>query len=410
MGIDMEIDQIMGLAKPKTAPPSQGTPEVTEADNPDFSALLNGEKPDESIVPDGMPTPELTPQISAPAFQEQAAETPTKPEATLKESPEPAAKTAPDSKDILATELPNIPVDGTLPQAAPPSEILPTAPNTAEILAAQSIAAPAQPTRAEKGAELAPVLPLTSSQRVPPEAEQSRDTKAKLPGPVAADPAPAAKAQSLPLPPGMQAIAPSEKTPEEPKASLPAPAAQMPAKIEAQPSSQPAPAIGFTNVETNTDDPAEIQFGIKIERQTIETVQINRATTPAAPVATQITAQLPQLLTKVDKQTIELRLDPPELGRVTIHLTTNDQQVTAQVIADRPDTVDLMRRHAELLTATLARAGFSQADLSFQQGQGQQQKGGFEQFQSITGTSESDEPVIPAPTRAGPDGRLDIRL
>jgi len=151
-------------------------------------------------------------------------------------------------------------------------------------------------------------------------------------------------------------------------------------------------------------------FSLKIESQPVEAVKAPHVATPPAPVATQISEQLPHLLKKTEKQSVELRLDPPELGRVTIHLTTHDQQISAHVVADRVDTVDLMRRHAELLTATLARAGFAQADLSFQQGKSHNQQGGFLPFQGVTDTfGEHDQP-LPAPTLTGLDGRLDIRL
>ncbi len=170
----------------------------------------------------------------------------------------------------------------------------------------------------------------------------------------------------------------------------------------------PALPVQFANLERVIDDPAEVQFSIKIERQSIEHVQAFRAPSAPAPVANQISTQLPPLLTKAEKQTVELRLDPPELGRVTIHLSTHDQQVTAQVVAERVQTVDLMRQHADLLTATLARAGFSEANLSFQQGQGGEK--GSEQFQAFAGASESDTSTAPAPTLTGQDGRLDIRL
>ena len=434
MGIDMEIDLTMGLAKPKiafSAVPIEGTPDTLEADIPDFSALLGGEKPDDSIAPDAQPLPELSAEFSRADLQDKTAETTANLEPEAKVSPELAAKIAPDNKDITAQAIPNIPVASAPPEAGKPSASQPVQTPAAEIFTANRMVAVAQPARPARATGFAPEFPNTAAKRAQSEPAQNRDKTPELPKPIALDSVPTAKAQNLPLPLDNQAVAPSvpipsaaippvgmpsadipsapmrSAIPDVPKISRPE---QTPPKFVGQTSDQPASEIGFTNIKTVVDDPAEIQFNIKIERQAVETVHITRATLPAAPVASQITAQLPQLLTKVDKQTIELRLDPPELGRVTIHLTTNDQQVTAQVIADRPDTVDLMRRHAELLTATLARAGFSQADLSFQQGQGQHQKDEFMQFQSIASISESDDPALTAPTLTGLDGRLDIRL
>lgn len=62
---------------------------------------------------------------------------------------------------------------------------------------------------------------------------------------------------------------------------------------------------------------------------------------------------------------IELRLDPPELGRLEISLEIVDQSVRATVAADRTGTHDLLRRHADMLLAQLQQAGFSDVDLRF---------------------------------------------
>ena len=235
-----------------------------------------------------------------------------------------------------------------------------------------------------------------------PEIKQAITASPSVTAPLAS---PASIAPALTTPTKLTALPDVDAQPIPKEPSLRA--APLPATQTAPPP-PPALPVQFTKLEHMKDDPAEVQFSIKIERQSIEHVQSIRTPTAPTPVANQISNQLPALLTKAEKQTVELRLDPPELGRVTIHLTTQDQQVTAQVIAERVHTVDLMRQHAELLTATLARAGFSEANLSFQQGQGGEREQA--QFQSFTGVTESDAPPAPAPTLIGQDGRLDIRL
>jgi len=222
--------------------------------------------------------------------------------------------------------------------------------------------------------------------------------------------APKATAAVIPALPFDKANILPEKPPAEPILEAPV----LPAKTTAKPSVQAspplAPSIGFTNIEAVVEDSAEMQFSIKIEHQAIESTHTPRPAQRTTPVASQITTQLPQLLTKAEKQVVELRLDPPELGRVTIHLSTHDTQVTAHVVAERVDTIDLMRRHAELLSDTLANAGFSQADLSFQQGHEQSAEDEHEKFQLITSISESEGALTSTPTLSGQDGRLDIRL
>ena len=69
-----------------------------------------------------------------------------------------------------------------------------------------------------------------------------------------------------------------------------------------------------------------------------------------------------------DSGTVEIRLDPPELGRVQIHLTPTDGGLQAVVLADRPETGDLLRRHAAELARELGEAGYGEVSLDFAAG------------------------------------------
>jgi len=108
---------------------------------------------------------------------------------------------------------------------------------------------------------------------------------------------------------------------------------------------------------------------------------------------------------------VELRLDPPELGSVSIDIAMEDGGVRATVSAERPETLDLMRRHAEALQRELLAAGFGRADLAFAERRGGQTARFGEE-------DEGDVPPAPvAPARAAfaqrltaPAERLDIRL
>jgi hypothetical protein len=62
---------------------------------------------------------------------------------------------------------------------------------------------------------------------------------------------------------------------------------------------------------------------------------------------------------------IEIRLDPPELGRVEISLEITDRTLRATLVAENPATSDLLRRHGEILLAQLQQAGFTGIDLQF---------------------------------------------
>ena len=67
------------------------------------------------------------------------------------------------------------------------------------------------------------------------------------------------------------------------------------------------------------------------------------------------------------KNHFEIRLDPPELGRIQVHLDVDrDGNVTSRMIADRPDTLDLLRRDVSGLERALQDAGLKTSDNSLQ--------------------------------------------
>jgi flagellar hook-length control protein FliK len=67
------------------------------------------------------------------------------------------------------------------------------------------------------------------------------------------------------------------------------------------------------------------------------------------------------------KNRFEIRLDPPELGRIHVRLDVDrDGQITSRVTADRQDTLDLLRRDAPQLQRALNDAGLRTADNGLQ--------------------------------------------
>ncbi len=54
----------------------------------------------------------------------------------------------------------------------------------------------------------------------------------------------------------------------------------------------------------------------------------------------------------------EIRLDPPELGRISVQLDVDATgKVTSHLLVDRPETLDLLRRDAPALERALQSAG-----------------------------------------------------
>jgi flagellar hook-length control protein FliK len=67
------------------------------------------------------------------------------------------------------------------------------------------------------------------------------------------------------------------------------------------------------------------------------------------------------------KNRFEIRLDPPELGRIDVRLDVDrDGNVTSRLTVDRPDTLDLLRRDAAGLERALQDAGLKTANNGLQ--------------------------------------------
>ena len=59
----------------------------------------------------------------------------------------------------------------------------------------------------------------------------------------------------------------------------------------------------------------------------------------------------------------EIRLDPPELGRIDVKLDVDrDGNVTTRLVVDRADTLDLLKRDASTLERALQQAGLKTSD------------------------------------------------
>lgn len=65
------------------------------------------------------------------------------------------------------------------------------------------------------------------------------------------------------------------------------------------------------------------------------------------------------------KPTVDLRLAPEELGRVRLRVSSHEGVVTVAVVAERSETLDLLRRHVEALARGLLDVGYQEARFSF---------------------------------------------
>jgi Flagellar hook-length control protein FliK len=84
---------------------------------------------------------------------------------------------------------------------------------------------------------------------------------------------------------------------------------------------------------------------------------------PPASVAAAVVAAIPPANTPTDR--VEVILSPEELGRVQIDFRADGDGMRVFLTAERPETLDLLRRHADQLASELRQAGYSGASLSF---------------------------------------------
>jgi flagellar hook-length control protein FliK len=119
------------------------------------------------------------------------------------------------------------------------------------------------------------------------------------------------------------------------------------------------------------------------------------------------------------KNRFEIRLDPPELGRIDVRLDVDrDGNVTSRLTVDRPDTLDLLRRDAAGLERALQDAGLKTANNGLQfslrdQSMNEQQAGTSPGAAVLVATDESLPSIDNIPQRyrlAGQGGGLDIRV
>lgn len=144
--------------------------------------------------------------------------------------------------------------------------------------------------------------------------------------------------------------------------------------------------------------------GIRVDRPLSTTVSPTVATIGTDSTLAQIRGQIAAVAITTDGRLTEIRLDPAELGRVRITLEVSDGHVTAHVSPDRPDVLDLLRRHADMLTRDLLASGFDSAQMSFGDGTTDAPPGNVPLAQGDDATQPTERHITI------PSDRLDLRL
>ncbi|WP_111734727.1 flagellar hook-length control protein FliK [Roseovarius amoyensis] len=206
----------------------------------------------------------------------------------------------------------------------------------------------------------------------------------------------------------------------EPAPAPPAPAVGNPAANRAVLASSPA---------VTPENPAQAAFD-PVGADALQAADVARADRPgAAPVTGQtahgapnpparaITPQIAAAVQASGDRSVEIVLSPVELGKVRITLSPGEAGMAVNILADRPETLDLLRRHADLLAQDFRELGYGGTEFSFgsdsrSTGQERGAVPGAAAAQGDSGlpvTAQDDTPRQLA-GRLAPDGRMDIRL
>ncbi|MEK6217497.1 MAG: flagellar hook-length control protein FliK, partial [Boseongicola sp.] len=131
-------------------------------------------------------------------------------------------------------------------------------------------------------------------------------------------------------------------------------------------------------------------------------------------LARSVAAQIGDAARTLTEGTIEVRLSPEELGRVRMSMIQSEFGLTVTIVAERAETLELIRRNTELFAQDLRNLGHQNISFSFGQGSERQpfddktDSPDITTEESETGAEKSRQQL--RTSHFGADGRLDIRL
>ena len=273
-----------------------------------------------------------------------------------------------------------------------------------------------------------PAIPLAN---IPAHTTQTATTA--IPAAVAAAPLVADTTQRLApvVSPRRAAIEPmGRQAADLPETPLPRFAAQAPVAAPNQLStaqmSAPSPqmATGFEQLfdlgAAALTDAADAELTeLRQALRATESAAATQNQTAPGRIATQamtVSQQMAATLQRAGGGAFEIRLDPPELGRVSMHITQAEVGATAVIATERSEVLDLLRRHESILAREMDAAGFSDLSFSFAQdghndADPQQDNGGSRFTNGGDAPATGTEPNLLAASRDVIElDRLDIRL
>jgi len=219
------------------------------------------------------------------------------------------------------------------------------------------------------------------------------------------DPPPSDTARWAPLPPGTGPIPP----PPQPIPFAGATPVKGHGALEA-PGSRPERREGRTTLLPGDSQMATSPGPSGFVTQSESSLSTPR---PAAELARDAARQIGAQVISLGKGRFELSLSPTELGKVEMMLQDSENRLTLIVNAERPETMDLIRRHIGLLELELRQMGLGNLSLQLGTG-GAPDSQGRQDRAHLVSTEGKDTPSTPLlPSAASPllaGDHLDLRL
>jgi len=434
-------DKPAPLVKPVPAPDGDGGT-VTIVDGPDKSV---------EPVPEG---PALT--VVAPIFKPAEPAPTTGPESGSVTIVEPVRKfsepkTAPVVEDgsvtvvdgprkpvALAPETPMIPVDAA-PIAEPidvaPVEVAPV--EVAQVLTealadplATAIGEAAPAPLAPPVATAAPILSTPAPAPVSPAPSQPQAIPAAAPAPIAsrvaeparlADPAPTDIASDAPVDDGaFDNLVTSETAPDTDALRTSSDPASDGMNRDGNRQSAPQQSAPAPTPTSAAPIPAFDPLASAAAPDAARAASDSAAAEPrarASAIGEDVGLAIVRHADSGSGDVLVIRLDPAELGKIEVRLRMDEaRQLSAEVTADQPATLDLLRRDSDNLTRALNDAGFRADDQSLRFdsrgfGQSDQQAQQGRRIASRAYLPEDDAATaqsIPTPVQVRSSGRVDL--
>ena len=166
-----------------------------------------------------------------------------------------------------------------------------------------------------------------------------------------------------------------EAAPESSESKLPGARPEITAKLADGRAETPVPAVDANAARTNSE-PTSSTNALPAPAAVSAAAAAHTAQAPASPtaqaapaVAVPLAGLAIEIAAKAQsgKNRFEIRLDPPELGRIHVRLDFDrDGNVTSRLVVDRSETLDLLRRDAPNLERAFQQAGLKTSDNGLQ--------------------------------------------